>query len=256
VGTGDDPSKDVAFPQRACQLGYAAIAPMYENAKASRQVCEDDACFEAYHREILFGEPGPDGVDVDQPNSIQLRAQGLLDALAEDDAAFTGWAGLAADLSTGHLTNMTLSGHSQGNAHALYWARETEVRRLILFSGVADRLQLGEPDSHAAPWIADFASKTKTPGERFWSFVHRDEDGLTPVADADANAALYGLPTETCDFLAPPWPASCHRLQVAPMGCGATLAHISVVLKSWGEKCQVGGAAHPNADAWAFLLGP
>jgi len=255
VGTGDDPSNNDGFPERACQLGFAAIAPMYENEKASRDACSDDACFEAYHREILFGEPGPDTVTVDGPNAVVARAQGLLDALAEDDAAFAPWAGLAQTFRSGHLEAMTLSGHSQGNAHALYWARETEVQRLVLLSGVADRLRLGEPDSAPPSWIADFTGVTKTPGERFFTFFHRDEDGLTPVADALDNDARVGLPAQSCDYSSPPWPAGCHRLEVAPMGCGATQAHISVTVRKWGGACQIGVGSNENAAAWAFLLG-
>ncbi len=263
VGTGDDPSAADGFAERACAAGFAAVAPMYENRKASRQVCgaldgaDADACFEAFHREILFGDGAVDvaGVSVDDNNAVRNRTQKLLDALAGDDGdAFPPWKDLDKAFADGDMSAMTLSGHSQGNGHALFWAREQEVARVVLLSGVADAIGLGTPSSVPPAWIAGFQDLTATDPQRFFSFVHQDEDGLTPVDTGNENADDAGVPPVECLWPASPLPAGCHRVVVRPMGCGPVDAHISVVTRTWGDKCQLGGDGHDNGPTWESLL--
>lgn len=256
VGTASDPSADFRVPEHACSLGWLAVAPAYENRNASRPVCGSEAgdCYERFHREILFGDDdAPTPVDVDGPGSVVTRTRGLLDALAEDDP-FDPWADAAAAFADDNLTQVALSGHSQGNGHALYWAREREVERVVLLAGVADRVRSGEPESDAVPWVAAFSEVTATPADRVASFLHVDEDGVTPVEDSRANLDALGVGEAVCDFETLPREGPCPRIEIGGMDCGAGAAHITPVLRTFGDGCRLGGDAHDVRPAWDLLL--
>ena len=59
VGTSGEPSGGVPFLIHASTRGLAGLAPMYEDALATREVCRDDpACYGPMRREVVFGGAG------------------------------------------------------------------------------------------------------------------------------------------------------------------------------------------------------
>ncbi len=241
-----------AFALHACTHGFAALVPDYNNATPPGLACgEDDACHDAFHREILFGEEvAPDPISVNTGESIVERISALLNKLAADDPDYN-WEELASRFATQELQTFTVSGHSQGNGHALYWAREEEFRRVVLFGGVADRLGPTDSDSDRVTWLKDMAISSATPLERIRSFLHVDEDGLTGVVGSRANLATIGAESD-CDYFN--LEEACKGIEIPGMQCLNPLsAHEVVISESFGENCEAGGA-NSNEEIWDLLL--
>lgn len=253
VGTYGDPLDDHRFPERACSLGYAAIAPMYENRDDARSTCEEDAaCYEAFHAEVVDGEEGSP-VDVDADDSIVARASSLLTALTTSDATFAGWAALEDELAATAWPSVVVSGHSQGSGHALYIARDREVSRLVILAGPADQLRDGEADHMPPPWILSLPGRTVTPVDRFFAYIHLD-DTLERIPQVFASWDAMGLGT-ACDFQnAGGYDAGCRRILIPSDGCLGVSAHGTVVARTWGPMCRLGMMGSDNAATWAFLL--
>jgi hypothetical protein len=253
VGTYSDPEGDHRFAERACSLGWAAIAPMYENRDMARGTCgQDAACYEGFHVEVVDGiDRSP--VNVDANDSVLNRARTLLAALVAGDPGFSGWSALATELSGTDWPSVLVSGHSQGSGHALYVAREHATLRLVMLAGPADQLRDGMPDHAPPPWILELASRTATPVDRFFAYMHRD-DSLENVAQVFANWDAMGLGA-ACDYaLAGGYDAACRRVLIPSDGCGGLNAHTTVVSRGWGPMCRIGGAGFDNVATWAFLL--
>lgn len=253
VGTYGDPRDDHRFPERACAMGYAAIAPMYENRDDARSTCGDDpACYDAYHAEVVDGVEGsPLAVDAD--DAILARSRSLLVALREHDGAFGGWAALAAELESADWPAVVVSGHSQGSGHALYIARDRAVRRLVILAGPADQLRDGEPDHAPPPWIEELAARTVTPVDRFYGYIHLD-DSLERIPQVFASWDVIGLGT-ACDFQATGgYEAGCRRILIPSDECLGLSAHLTVVARAWGPACRIGAAGQDNLATWTFLL--
>lgn len=253
VGTYSDPERDHRFAERACSLGWAAIAPMYENRDAVRGTCgEDAACYEGFHAEVVDGvDRSP--VNVDASNAISNRTRTLLDALRAGDPGFAGWPSLAAELRDADWPSVLVSGHSQGSGHALYVAREHAIARLVMLAGPADQLRDGMPDHAPPPWLVELPTNTATPVERFHAYIHQD-DSIENVAQVFASWDAMGLGA-ACDYaLAGGYDATCRRILIASDGCGGLNAHTTVVSRFWGPMCRIGGAGFNNVATWAFLL--
>ena len=253
VGTYSDPLDDNRFAERACSLGYAAIAPMYENRDDARSTCEEDAaCYEAFHAEIVDGVEGSP-VDVDADDSILARSTSLLGALAASDPSFAGWATLADELATMAWPSVVVSGHSQGSGHALYLARDRDVRRLVILAGPADQLRDGEADHMPPPWILELAARTVTPIDRYFAYIHMD-DTLERIPQVFASWDAMGLGT-ACDYAqAGGYDAGCRRILIPADDCLGLNAHSTVVVRTWGPMCRLGAAGSDNVATWAFLL--
>jgi hypothetical protein len=253
VGTYSDPQDDHRFPERACSLGYAAIAPMYENRDMARSTCEEDAaCYEGFHVEVVDGvDASPVAVDGD--DAILHRAVTLLDALADADPGFAGWGTLAGELAGAAWPDVVVSGHSQGAGHALYVAREHESARLVLLAGPSDQLRDGQPDHAPPPWILGVSGVTATPVDRMHAYMHRD-DSIEIVPQVFASWDAIGLGAE-CPFeLDGSYAPSCRRILIPSDRCNGLNAHATVVSRGWGPMCRIGGADFDNVATWAFLL--
>ena len=253
VGTYGDPRDDSRFPERACSLGYAAIAPMYENRDDARSTCEDDpACYEAFHAEIVDGVEGSP-VDVDTDDSIVSRSISLLESLAAGDSSFSGWATVSGELGSAAWPSVAVSGHSQGSGHALFIARDREVRRLVILAGPADQLRDGEPDHTPPPWVTELSMRTVTPVDRFFAYIHLD-DTLERIPQVFASWDAMGLGI-ACDYAqAGGYDASCRRILIPADDCLGLNAHSTVVVRTWGPMCRLGAAGSDNVATWAFLL--
>jgi hypothetical protein len=254
VGTGSDPARDHRFVQLGCALGFAGVAPMYENADDARSVCGDGGqCYEAFHREVVAGGDHAPMVSVDAPNSVLLRLGSMLDALAPGDMGLPAWAGLRDAVAARNWTSVAVSGHSQGSGHALYLSRELRVERVVMLSGINDRIASGTPANAPAPWVAQFPAVAKTPASRALGFVHTD-DSLAVVSQLFDNWDRIGLGA-ACDWASPGgYAASCRRIVIMRPACSGPLAHSSTVFAQFGLGCVPGGSAYSNQATWRFLL--
>lgn len=254
VGTGSDPASDHRFVQLGCALGFAGIAPMYENADDARSVCGDEGpCYEGFHQEIVAGGDHAPRVSVDAPNSVLSRLRTILDALAADDPEFPAWADLRDAVASGDWSSVAVSGHSQGSGHALFLARDFHVERIVRLSGVNDRLASGTAANAPAPWVAGFPAAARTPASHALGFVHAG-DSIAVVDQLLDNWDLLGLGAR-CDWASSGgYPADCRRIVMTTPACSGLLAHTSTVLARFGNGCLPGGTAHSNESTWTFLL--
>jgi hypothetical protein len=261
VGTGDTPAATNGILKRACALGFAGLAPMYENERDARSSCRSDsACYLAMRQTIVYGQPFAGApFAIDDANGILRRTEQLLAYLAGAEAvAFAPWSAIRARLLARTLESFALSGHSQGSGHALLLARDFQLERLVMLGGVTDRLASGTAANAAPTWIASFAaSAPKTPAARFFGYVHED-DAVAVYAQVASNYDALGLGAD-CTFRAAgaPYPATCRRVRGAAAGCTAFDAHVSVVLRAFGsaaDACAFPGDRFTNTTTWAFLL--
>lgn len=255
VGTYSDPLDDHRFAEHACAEGWAAMVPMYENRNHPRDICGDDGpCYEAFHREILFGEPGaPDPVDVHPVDAIDARALGLIAHLARGGDAAGPWSSVAAALSVDDFRAVAVSGHSQGAGHAVYLGGERAAERVVILAGPSDRIGDGTPGHAAVPWVASFAPATAA--DRFFGYIHRD-DMVANVDQVIATWDALGVGADSCDHAnAGGYPATCRRIFVPSAGCGEVLAHSVPVVRAWTGTCfPLLSGAHDNYATWSFLL--
>lgn len=269
VGTWGDPATASELAELACSLGFAAVAPMYENQTDARAACgADSACYEAMRREVLYGgDATAEPVRVDAANSLVRRLDGLLAHLATAEARFAGWAALRERVAGRDLSGVVLSGHSQGAGHALILARDHEVARVILLGGLTDRLRSGSPLHAPVDWVTSWRAVSKTPASRLWGLNHSDDKIVGPSQLA-ANYDALGVGDVACPFSeAGDYPLACRRVRMSPSGCSAVEAHLVVVQRRFGAAgglgggglgaggaCQLSGQATSNAATWQFLL--
>lgn len=253
VGTWSDPVADHRFPEHACDRGFAAIAPMYENRAPARETCGDDGpCYEAHRREIVDGAEGaPPPVDVDVASSLRNRVATLLDHLAERDGM--PWPSIRDRLVADDWTQVVLSGHSQGSGHALYLGREEAAERVVLLAGPSDRLGDRMPTSRAVPWIVALETSPPRTG-LVLGFIH-DDDTIQVVDQVTDNWRSIGVPDVRCMHAAAgAYDASCRRIHIPTDACTGPAAHSTVVVRQWGPQCALGTPGRSNASTWDFLL--
>lgn len=258
VGTWGNPAASSAFAELACSLGYAAVAPMYENVQDARAVCADDtACYEGMRREVLYGgDSAPAPISVDAANSLLRRVDTLLLHLAARERGFSPWAVIRDRVLARDYSEVALSGHSQGAGHALVWARDHQVARVIMLGGLTDRLRYGTPEHQAVQWVADWAATSKTPSGHLWGYNHSD-DKIVLGSHLRANYDVLGVGA-TCPFSEMgDYPLVCRRIRTPPVGCPALEAHLAVIKHRFGTErapCQLEGSEQSNAPTWQFLL--
>jgi hypothetical protein len=253
VGTYADPLEEHGLPQRACELGLAAIAPMYENRDAGRAVCGDDPdCYEAFHAEIVDGEPGaPDPVDVSTTSALRHRIATLLDRLAARGAP---WIAIRDALVAGDFSAAVISGHSQGAGHALYLARDESAERVILLAGPTDRTSSGTASNAPAPWISALEASPLPTARRF-GYIH-DDDGFAVVDQVVDNWRLAGVVgDDSCAFRSGGgYDPTCRGIRTATDGCTDLAAHLTPILSRWGPRCGPGSGELENRATWDHLL--
>jgi hypothetical protein len=259
VGTWSDPAVDHRFPEHACALGFAAVAPMYENRQPARETCGDDgACYEAHRREIVDGEDGaPLPVDVDGANSIRGRITTLLARLADGDSDDVDgvWATVRDRLAAGDFGAVVLSGHSQGSGHALYLARHEAAERLVLLAGPSDRLGDRTAAHAAVPWIdALRTAPTRTATSRIFGYLHED-DTIQVVDQVVDNWRAIGIDDATCPYVAAGgYAPACRRILIPSADCPGLQAHTTVVARRWGPRCALGTGDNTNQATWEHFL--
>lgn len=259
VGTWGDPATAHGLAELACSLGFAAVVPMYKNTMDARSACgADSACYEGMRREVLYGgDSAPDPIQVDAANSFVHRLDTLLLRLAARERRFAPWTALRERVMARDLSAVAVSGHSQGAGHALLLARDHEVARVILLGGPTDRLRSGSPEHAAVDWVTTWAVGSKTPAARLWGYAHSDDKIVVP-AQLTANYDALGVGATSCPFSeAGDYPLACRRIRATAAGCQPVPAHVSVILRRFGEAqdaCKVDGQELSNAATWQFLL--
>ncbi len=259
VGAREDPATAHAFAERACGRGYAAIAPAYRNERAIRDLCEDAAaCYGPVRHEIVYGEDAAPQLQVDRANGIVHRIDTLATHLA--GALPAVWGPLRDRLARGDLTHVVLVGFSQGSGHALILAHDHEVSRVVLLSGVLDRVNTGSAAQGPVTWLAEFAaSRPATPGARMFAINYADDPFTQPIELA-ANYAAIGLPDATCEVTEEPPTGECHRFVVHTEPCASRIdGHVTPSVASFGTAsapCALGGPLRHLGPTWDYLLSP
>ena len=253
VGTYGDPAGEHNVPARACELGFVAIAPMYENRDMARSVCGDDGpCYEAFHVEITdgSGDVAPDPVRVDVASSIRNRVATLLEHLASTRDA--PWTTVRDRLAADDWSSVALAGHSQGAGHVAYLAREESAERMVLLAGPSDRIGNGTPTHAPAPWIAALAAAPLRTTLRL-AYMH-DDDDFEIVPQVIDNWDLMGIEDGTCpQATAGGYAGTCRRIRTTTDSCTGLASHLTPILERWGARCRT-GAEHANRATWDHLL--
>ncbi len=259
VGTGDIPTLTNGFPERACELGFASISPMYKNDNDARSTCgRDTDCYERMRQEVVYGnDVAPLPIQVNSANSVAHRLETILTRLANGSTAAAKWTALREAFIARDFSRILVSGHSQGSGHALLLARDFSVARLVMIGGLTDRLDSGKASNVSVKWVTDWKRNSKTPSSRVYGYNHQD-DAIATYAQVLSNYDSLGVSPSACAFSdAGNYPAECHRFFGLAAGCSPFNAHVSLVARKFGgpsDACQLGGPQHTNAATWAFLL--
>jgi len=176
-GTRSQPQDLESLQRVATRLGYRVLALDYPNhviSTACRESPQADA-FDRFRSEIVEGKAVSDLVEVDAANSIQGRIQNSLQELAEgSDAAI--WKPFVTSDGP-NWSKVVVVGHSQGSGHAAYLGKIHELGGVLMLAG---------PQDHGAKWLG---RPGKTPADRYFSFLHRD-DFFNSSQQIEAASAL------------------------------------------------------------------
>lgn len=164
-GTTSRPEDLTEFAETAAELGYHVISVDYFNLVITTACRDssDDMCFDKFRREIILGEEGSDLLEVNKENSLLSRLHKLMQYLVNRDSR---WSEFFEDGSF-KWEKVVLMGNSQGAGHAAFLSKMFAVSKVLMLIGPQDHFK-----THAAPWIR---KEGKTPGSRYYAFLHRDD---------------------------------------------------------------------------------
>lgn len=251
-GTGAQARHYLLFPRLAANLGYHCINLAYPNAEAAASCASvaDQNCYTLFRREVCYGTPGSDQVNVDSLNSIYTR---LLKTLIYLNATYPndGW-GQFLSVSGDPIAwnKVVTAGHSQGSGHALMLGKDRVVNRVIMFAGPQDYNYV---NGNTANWIS---ATGKTPVNGLYSFLHlRDEVSLYSVQYKALDAmGLLGISDSLrVDFTTAPYQQS-HTLytDATPKNSGMTGAYHNAPVVDFYTP---GTLTNPDFTAvWTYLL--
>jgi len=259
VGAREDPGIAHAFAERACTRGFAAISPAYRNERAIRDLCGDDAdCYGLVRREIVLGDDVAAQIRVGPGNGLLHRIDTIADRLATTYPAV--WIPIRTALRRRDLARTVIAGFSQGSGHALMLAHDLAVGRVVLMSGVLDRVRSGTDAQGPVTWLARWAtSAPKTPGTRMFAINHAADPFTRPVELA-ANYAAIGLPAATCEVTDDPPTGECHRFVIHTDPCASPIdGHVTPSVASFGATgapCALTGGLRQLGPTWDYVLAP
>ncbi len=195
-------------------------------------------------------------VTVDRANGLSHRIDVLAAHLAR--ALPEVWVPIRDALARRDYTGVVIVGFSQGSGHALILAHDMRAERVVLLSGVPDRIDSGEAKHGPVTWLARWAqSSPKTPGERMFGVNHA-ADPFIPAAELAANYALLGIPDAPCKVTEEPPSGECHRFVIETEACTGTVdAHVTPSVASFGledKPCSPGGPLRHLGPTWDYLL--
>jgi hypothetical protein len=204
VGTGGSATDMRTIDSTVAGFGYHTISLDYKN-NVITTVCvnsPDQACFDHFRQEIMFGTPVSDSVNVDSTNSIINRFTKLLLWCVTNDPA-GGWGEFIKDGKV-QWQKIVVAGHSQGAGHSAYIGKHFKVAGVLMLSGPQDyRAVFHSP----ATWQAE---KSATPSSKYFAFLHiRDQFDVTrQLADC---AAVMGTATPDSTTIQPNMPVTTNK---------------------------------------------
>ena len=96
-----------------------------------------------------------------------------------------------------------------------------------------------------------------------YGFIHED-DTIQGFADVQSTWDTLGLATGTtgaCKYGSGPYASTCRRIVIPSSGCTGpasapgTYAHITVIDRRFGPRCEPGLPPNENAPTWSYLRG-
>ena len=165
VGTINHPANDLYFTKLAANNGYHVISIVYENNTSAKSACfteNDTTCYENFHKEVIFGTPVSNAVNVDSSHSIYNRSIKLLQYLNSNYPS-ENW-GQFYNGNNINWTSVITAGHSQGSGHATYLGHIYPVHRVLMFSGPNEYM---DNYNRIAPW---FATNNVTSAANYFGF--------------------------------------------------------------------------------------
>lgn len=186
VGTGGHAANSRSMDSIFAEMGYHVLALDYRN-QVITTTCSgssDSACFDGFRQEIVTGEPVSDIVRVDSVNSLLNRFISALRYLDREDPG--GQWGRYLRGGRPRWRRIITAGHSQGAGHAAYLGKLFRVRRVLMFSGPQDYLDLFH---RPAGWQG---RKGATPPSRYFAFLHV-KDPFNVQHQIANDALLMGL---------------------------------------------------------------
>ena len=168
-GTGGSPKGYLDFENFASEKGYHVVGLDYKNTVITT-ICtksDDPQCFDNFRKEIVYGTPVSETVDVDSANSLLNRFTRLLEYLVKNDTQGK-WDMF---IKNGKIKweNIVVAGHSQGAGHAAYLGQQNKTARVLMFSGPQDYFSTFD---RPAGWLS---SKPKTSPAKCFAFLHQKD---------------------------------------------------------------------------------
>jgi|KBSMisStandDraft_5_1062788.scaffolds.fasta_scaffold00412_19 hypothetical protein len=191
VGTNGGSGDWLNFAEYAAKLGYHALCLDYKNTVITTTCVEskDSACFDGFRKEIMFGTPVSDLVDVDSANSIINRTIKGLQWLAKNFPN-EGW-GQYFSGNNIKWQSVVAAGHSQGAGHVAYLGKRFLLDRIIILAGPQDYLAMYHSP---APWQK---LKSTTPLQNIYACLHvKDPYGFDRQL-ANCNAIMQNTSSDT-----------------------------------------------------------
>ena len=171
-GTGGKGRGSRAFNTLAAKEGYHVVSLAYPSdvSMSTFHASADPDCFLKARENIIYGKMPFQRLSINRPNSIVNRLQKLLEYLAEkypDEK----WDQFLTDNHEIDWSKVVVAGQSQGGGHAALIGMQHEVARVLMFGAPKDfNVHFNKP----ATW---YSEKSATPIDRFFSFVHRADEG-------------------------------------------------------------------------------
>ncbi|MEO7095564.1 MAG: hypothetical protein ABI175_20070, partial [Polyangiales bacterium] len=139
-------------------------------------------------------------------------------------------------------------------------AHDFEVSRVVLMSGVLDRVHSGTEAHGPVRWLAGWAAgHPRTPGTRMFA-INNADDPFTQPAELAANYAVLGVPEATCEVTEDAPTGECHRFVIHTAACTNKIdAHVTPSIASFGTAtapCALTGPLRHLGPTWDYLLAP
>lgn len=250
VGTTEDPGESFGkiYALQACSEGYATLLPAYPNTVDEFQVFADCTASNATCRvsdalfEKLYGQDLSDLVTYNTNNAVFGRVDKALDILCAA-GRFANWCALAADWKTRNLSQVAISGHSQGGFLGFLISRDHVTERSIGFGG---------PPEVFSEYVNLSTWEPQTPNDRYYAYNHQDD--LTLVGDNTQVLENLGLGA-SCEFGdQSPYASQCRSIVIPANSCVPLLAHVASITKSFSNRCLPFGLNNSNERTWRFFL--
>jgi len=205
-GTGGTPFFYQEIVRAAANLGYHSIGLMYVNPTEIVELCAfslDPDCNEDARLEVIDGTDRTTKVNVDRADSIENRIIKMLQSL---DGSFPlqNWDQFLDAENNIVWSNVVISGHSQGGAHAAMIAKTRPVYRCVMFASMDWRFVENAPPT----WVSN---PGVTPPERFIALGHYDDPSVSSnriVANWEAMEMDTFGPQHLVDISNPPFDGS------------------------------------------------